>query len=80
MNRAEKWVKRMKDEGKERWDVMLALEKKFPQCKRIYADVEPKPFPPEYINAVDEFYPLVVENEDGSASFTKNARLVGMGF
>jgi len=57
LNKAEKFFKGLKDAGVSRFRAHDAMLQKFPQCIDKWADVTPKPLPPEYSAAFKLFYP-----------------------
>lgn len=56
LTKAEKFFKNQKDMGVEPWLAWEQLLVKFPQCKRVFADVEPKPVPVEYLDSFEKYY------------------------
>ena len=57
LNKAEKFFKKLRDDEVGAWAAHDAMLKKFPQCLDKWADVVPKPIPPEYDAAFKLFYP-----------------------
>ena len=56
MNKAEKFIKKGFDKGMNEYEVADLVRKKFPKCVRVFQDVEPDHFPPEYQNAFKKYY------------------------
>ena len=56
LNKAEKFFKSLRDDGSKSHEAWWALERKFHQCVRKYADVDPKPYPSEYKEAFKKYF------------------------